>query len=475
MKKIKIFIILFISLFFPMFVKASNGAFNISGPSTAAVGNIITINLSISSSQPLGACDLDLNYDRSFLQLTSTTANDGGTHITWYANNSNTKSITYKFSFKALKSGNTMIKVGSYDIVAFDESQMAMSGSSKSIRIQTQAEIEASYSDDAFLKSLAVEGYEISPAFDKKTYEYSLEVENNVEKVNVVANKSNANAKVEGAGEKTLEEGTNKVEIVVTSQKGNTLTYTLNITRKELNPIQVTVDNSSYTIVRKADDLPSYSSFTQTTVDYNGTEIPALTSDSLSKTLIALKDTNGKISTYVYENGKIKEKYYEVISNNVTLNILDTNEMPYKSFVKKEITINDEKVYAFQYKNLSKYYLVYALNINTGSKDYYLYDVSNNTFQVFDEELFKALVDDVNTYLYMLCASLGLLLICIIINIVQLKGKSKRVKKDKKEVKETIDNKLFEDIKDEEEKTSKKKKKSKKEELEEEYNILEDE
>ena len=453
MKRLRVLGVLLLTLFIPVFVKASSGSFSMSGPSTAVVGNTITVNLTISSSQSLGACDLDLNYDKNYLQLTSSTAEDGGNHIMTYVKNSNTKSISYKFTFKTLKSGTTTIKVGSYDIVAFDESSMSMSGGSKSIKIQTQAELEASYSDDATLKALSVEGYSITPEFDKKTYEYSLEVENDVEKVNVIANKNNGNASVNGAGEIELSEGNNKVEIVVTAQKGNSLTYTININRKELNPIKVVVNNENYNIVRKVDDLPKYSGFIETTVNYNGEEIPALTSEVINKTIVGLKDEDGNISAYIYDNGNFVGKYIEFKSNEVALYLIEKDNVPFKGFIKENIKINNESVVAYKYKFLNNYYLIYGMDLSTGKENYYLYDINNNTFQVFDEELFNSLINDNNLYLYMFIGSLGVILVCIII-IISLLIKRKK----KKTFNETNEQIITESN---EEKKSKKKNKEK--------------
>ena len=348
-----------------------------------------------------------------------------------------------------------------------------MNGGSKTIKIQTQAEIEASYSDDATLRSLSVEGFEITPSFDKKTYEYNLEVENDVEKVNVVANKNNANARVEGAGEIELKEGNNKIEVVVTAQKGNSLTYTININRKELNPISVTINSKNYTIVRKAEDLPKYSGFVETTVNYNGEEIPALKSDVVNKTIVGVKDDSGNISTYIFNDGKFEGKYVELKSNEVSIYLIEKDSVLYRGFNKVNITINNEDVVAFKYKNLDNYYLVYGMDLSTGKEGYYLYDKNNNTFQLFDEELFVSLAKDNDLYLYMFIGSLAVILVCIIVILVMLKKKNKGIKdtkkEDKKELKRDIDKSekelsesrkldlLFEDI--DEPKKSKKRKK----------------
>ena len=470
MKRLRILGVLLISFFLPVFVHAA-GSISITGPNNAVVNSTITVGVKLSAG---AAWQVDLSYDKSLLQLTGSSAEGGGTYM---ANTSNANpSRSYTFKFKALKSGNARIGIGSYDVVGNDENSISMSANTKNVRIQTQAEIEASYSDDATLKSLSVEGYEITPSFDKKTYEYSLEVENSVEKVNIIANKNNGNARVEGAGEIELKEGNNKIEVVVTAQKGNTLTYTININRKELNPISVVINNKNYTIVRKIDDLPKYSGFIETTVEYNGEEIPALKSEAINKTIVGVKDENGNISTYVFNDGKFEDKYVELKSNEVSIYIIEKDSVPFKGFNKENITINNEDLVVFKYKNLNNYYLVYGMDLTTGKEGYYLYDKNNNSFQLFDEELFMSLVNENNLYLYMFIGSLCVIFVCIIVILCQLKKRNKykqkvdtpkKEKEQKEEVKEEkkeekiSDNKkldlLFEDI-EEEEKPKKKKK-----------------
>ena len=467
MKRLRILGVLLIAMFFPVFVHAA-GSISVTGPNTAVVNSTITVSVKLSTGD---AWQVDLSYDKSLLQLTGSSAEGGGTYM---ANTSvGNPSRSYTFKFKALKSGNANVRISSYDVVGNDESSISMNGGSKTIKIQTQAEIEASYSDDATLRSLSVEGFEITPSFDKKTYEYNLEVENDVEKVNVVANKNNANARVEGAGEIELKEGNNKIEVVVTAQKGNSLTYTININRKELNPISVTINSKNYTIVRKAEDLPKYSGFVETTVNYNGEEIPALKSDVVNKTIVGVKDDSGNISTYIFNDGKFEGKYVELKSNEVSIYLIEKDSVLYRGFNKVNITINNEDVVAFKYKNLDNYYLVYGMDLSTGKEGYYLYDKNNNTFQLFDEELFVSLAKDNDLYLYMFIGSLAVILVCIIVILVMLKKKNKGIKdtkkEDKKELKRDIDKSekelsesrkldlLFEDI--DEPKKSKKRKK----------------
>ena len=58
-------------------------------------------------------------------------------------------------------------------------------------------------------------------------------VPNDTTSVEVYATAQSSSAKVNGTGKKSLELGTNKIDVVVTAEDGTTKTYTINITRQE--------------------------------------------------------------------------------------------------------------------------------------------------------------------------------------------------------------------------------------------------
>ena len=89
------------------------------------------------------------------------------------------------------------------------------------------------YSSNNYLKSLEVEGYELTPAFNKETKEYNLEVPNGTEKVNIKADKENGYAKISGSGEIKVNEGINKIEIVADGIKTTVKNEQTNVKKTE--------------------------------------------------------------------------------------------------------------------------------------------------------------------------------------------------------------------------------------------------
>lgn len=86
-------------------------------------------------------------------------------------------------------------------------------------------------SSEARLKNLGFNPNDFK-GFKRDTYEYNVEVPNNVSSVKVYADPVDSNAKATGTGNVTLKEGLNTVKVTVTAEDGTTQkTYTMNITR----------------------------------------------------------------------------------------------------------------------------------------------------------------------------------------------------------------------------------------------------
>ena len=102
------------------------------------------------------------------------------------------------------------------------------------IKRRTAAEEAALSGDvsDATLKSLGIkpEEYDFS-GFQKDKTEYSVEVPEDVEEIEVYAEATNSKAQVSGTGKVQLKKGENKLIVQVTAEDGTTRTYTIEVTR----------------------------------------------------------------------------------------------------------------------------------------------------------------------------------------------------------------------------------------------------
>lgn len=97
-------------------------------------------------------------------------------------------------------------------------------------------------SNDSQLKSLTLEELDISSVFNPNKYEYEVFLPYNFEKINIIAEANNPNAKITGDGRRYLNEGNNEYEIIVNASDGSTSTYKIKINRKEANT-ETTLDN----------------------------------------------------------------------------------------------------------------------------------------------------------------------------------------------------------------------------------------
>lgn len=418
MKRILILFSLICMVILPFQVNAASANISVSGSSTAMVGSTVTVNVNLSSSTPMGSWQFLVNYDSSMLQLSS-----GNVRVADYTSVSGgEKSKSYTLKFKTLKSGTTKVSVGSYVVYAYDESEMSVTGGSKSIKIMSQAELEATYSKNNNLSSIKVDDYELTPAFDKNTTDYKVTVPSNVEKVNVSATAEDRKSKISGTGEIEVAEGENKVELIVTAENGSTKKYNVVINVEDDNPIQVEVDKKKYSVVKRASSLTKPDLFEETKVKIGEVEVPGFINQTSKITLVGLKDEGGNISLFIYKNNKY-QKFNEIKSDSLSIIFTEMKNVP-TNYKKTTTKINDQDVVAYKLSG-EKLLLVYGINLATGKENYYTYDTSLKTLQIFDKDKYEARIKEEKTNKYIIYAMSGLVLITIIFLILIISKNSK--------------------------------------------------
>lgn len=333
------------------------------------------------------------------------------------------------------------------------EKEYQLSDKSISITVKEPAVIPPKeYSKNNYLKSLSVEGYDIS--FDKDTLEYSIEVGNEVEKVKINAQTEDSKASVSGTGEREVSEGNNKLEVRVEAENGNVKTYVINVIVKELDPINVKIGSEEYTVIRKEDVLTVLPNYQKTTVNIDGEDVLAYYNEITKFTIVGLKDSKGVANYYIYDDGEYT-LYKEYTFNGITLYLTgkdvnidnyDETTFNYNNDKLNAYKLSDnsliKKTYALDVDELKNYYLFYAINVNTGEENLYKYDPLEGTVQRYDSSIID-LLDvykenaDRNFILFIIASAL-LVLIAIIklIMIIINKNKDKSLKIKKNNVKE---------------------------------------
>ena len=277
------------------------------------------------------------------------------------------------------------------------------------------------------LSSLKVDGYELSPVFDSEVLEYSVVVPPNTTKINISATKKDSTSTVSGTGEFEVTEGDNQFKIDVKAQNGDLRTYTINVSVTDENPIKVNVDNEEYTILKTSRNLEIPSLYNETTCTIEEETVPCFINENTSITLVALKNNLGVTNFFIYEDNKYT-KYYELVSDNLII-MPTNNSLNLKSYVEKEITINDNKIKAYQYKKLDNDFFVFeGRNLEDNSIHTYLYNKSDNTYTLFDNDLYNSLYKDYMFFIYILGGAAGIIILSLI-TIMILSSKNRKARK----------------------------------------------
>lgn len=102
-------------------------------------------------------------------------------------------------------------------------------------------------SNNNYLSSLSVEGYELSPEFDKQTLEYTLNKKIKESVINIKAIADDSKATVIGTGNIKINKNQNKFRIDVTAESGTVRTYIIKITQDD-NFSTITNEDENTTI-----------------------------------------------------------------------------------------------------------------------------------------------------------------------------------------------------------------------------------
>ncbi len=429
MKKIlKTLSILIVSLLFTITVDAATAKITVStSKSQVVVGNTFTVTTKISGSG-LGSWQWTLNYDTKKFKLVS-----GGNVFFFSESGENQKSKTW--TLKAIAKGSGTISVKAAGAFAYkDESTMKVTTNSKTVKVITQAELEASYSKDNNLKSLSVEGLKLEPEFNKDTTDYKVTAESNTTEIKINATKSDSKADLSGTGTFKVTEGENKFTITVEAENGSIKKYNITVNVTDPNPITASINDKNYTVVKRESNLTKPEDYEKTEITINESKVPAFYNEVNNFTLVGLKDENGDISLFLYDKEtNTFSEYKEIKLDQIKLYPLSIDK-EIDNYKLTKIKINDIEFDALMLDN-SDYAVIHAQNMNNGTSDYYTYDTKTNTVIRYTDEILKPLKDKITKYekmIILLCGETLLvffILICILIAKIRNNKKRKKIHK----------------------------------------------
>lgn len=337
----------------PIVNAAGNITLSFKGSTTAYMGENIEVTLSMTAvsgaTNGVGGVGGVLKFDSDALEYVSNTSMAPFRVI--YASNSNKLSGTamapeefvkgstqdfIKLVFRPKKEGKTTISLESPAIP--DGGGNKLASNSPSIEIN----VGPAKSTNNNLSSLVVEGYNLTPTFNKNTTSYTAEVPNSVTSAVIKFTAEDSTATVTGNGTvnaNNLTVGDNKYTIVVTAQSGAKKNYVVTIKRAAA---PVTPKDSDNTL--KGLSVDGYTidpAFNKDTTDYSIT-VPSNVNDvtvnaekNSSKATVKIEGNTGlkpgenivKV-TVTAEDGSTKvynikvNKESEVASNDATLKSL---------------------------------------------------------------------------------------------------------------------------------------------------------
>lgn len=238
-RKFSFLILSFFLFLCPLTVKATNANVSFSGNNSVYNGNTIDITLVVSESgskndEGISGIQGPISYDTSKLELISTKSHslnvnyNSGKIVGMVTSQAEylrgTKNvITFTFKAKALGSATVSIKA---DVSDADGKKIFSNTVSKTISITNPP------SSNNNLSSLSVSNGNIN--FNKNNTNYSVSVDSNVSSITINATSEDSGASISGTGNKNLNYGNNKFDIIVTAPSGAKKTYTININRKDI-------------------------------------------------------------------------------------------------------------------------------------------------------------------------------------------------------------------------------------------------
>ena len=333
-----------------------NAAVSISNTNSVVVGNTVTFRVTVSSQTPLGSGKYNVTYNDKLLKYT------GGSKLvdTFVAQNENTKSLTYTFSFVTRDIGNANFKFNLNELYYLSEAPGPVESKTASVNILKPKY----YSSNNYLKNLSVEGYDIG--FNKNKISYDVTLKETKTSIVINAEKQEATQTISGIGEVSLEEGMNKKEIEVKAENQSVRIYTLNIFVPEKAPLKIKVNDKEYSVIRKK--IEDISGFTKDKIKLKDEEIEVLKNDKY--TILYVKDEKGNIFKVL----KDKENYKMILDFNNTLYAIEG---------KKEI------------KNNYEYFK--AVNLTTSKENNYRFELTEKTLQIEEnkKEIKKINIDKV--------------------------------------------------------------------------------
>lgn len=372
------------------------------------VGDSVQIKVKVTLKEYFGIVKFDLNFDNTILKYTGTEGIVSDGKITFTAvPEKKVLTDSYYFEFEAIGEGKSKIQVNNsqYSITQeLDENAKDFVGATDSLRA-----VDDSSSNNAKLKSLKVEGYSLSPSFSPSKTSYTLEVPNDVKKLNITATTEDDNAKSTIFGASNLTIGENNVKVTVTASDGTTKEYIIKVKRLESEDdipevstdaetesgdlLKVSVGDTEYIMSTILPEDVLFEGFSFEKNDVDGYDVDVAVDKDKNFRIFYLKPIGSEEYVPFVYNDDIerfdKLRCLTIGDNQYIFADLPDDIKNTKNTYLSNVTINGFSIECLKDNNnaLSDFCYVYAFS--NGEYSIYRYDIVEETMQRYPESLLK--------------------------------------------------------------------------------------
>ena len=413
---------------------AASTQFSISlSSSSIQKGGSVTVTVSISCSEALGAYSYCLSYDSSLLEYQSGDGYGGGGTVSCAGyGDGNITSASNSFTFSAINTGSAYVSTGSSDVYTWGEEHAGASDAGATITItaaggnstteattsepnttdtpattetnssesttegttdtsseDTTEDTTEEMSDNCYLSSIQITPGELKPEFAKDTYTYETTVPGDTTSLAINAIPEDSKSSVSITGNEDFEPGkTSHISIKVTAETGDNHIYDIAVNVEELVDTRaiIQIDGKDYYFTEDYSKLTIPEGFAEVKEKFDDTEIILYQSPNGLVKCAYLTDKDSKNGAWyiIDTTAKSAVPFVNVASAYKSFIILTAGEdvtVPsgYTAFTYK---FNKNSVTAYHKYEDDTILVVYAMSPD-GEPGWFYYDTVEKTFTRF--------------------------------------------------------------------------------------------
>ncbi len=416
---------------------AASTQFSISlSSSSIQKGGSVTVTVSISCSEALGAYSYCLSYDSSLLEYQSGDGYGGGGTVSCAGyGDGNITSASNSFTFSAINTGSAYVSTGSSDVYTWGEEHAGASDAGATITItaaggnstteattsepnttdtpattetnssesttenttdtsseDTTEDTTEEMSDNCYLSSIQITPGELKPEFAKDTYTYETNVPGDTTSLAINAIPEDSKSSVSITGNEDFEPGkTSHISIKVTAETGDNHIYDIAVNVEELVDTRaiIQIDGKDYYFTEDYSKLTVPEGFAEVKEKFDDTEIILYQSPNGLVKCAYLTDKDSKNGAWyiIDTTAKSAVPFVNVASAYKSFIILTAGEdvtapSGYTAFTYK---FNKNSVTAYHKYEDDTILVVYAMSPD-GEPGWFYYDTVEKTFTRFVAE-----------------------------------------------------------------------------------------